>query len=475
MRSLKSRLLALWLLSMLASLAVAIALLRVSGESRTAEAGRADEVLARGCDLIGDRYAYFTAGWAGPEQGSDLADAVLRSELSGVVRFALAGPGLEGGLWQAEAGVIAAADLDATLYDAIGTAGAEAVQEDRHATLRLDSGGVPLVVRACPLPGPIGGLAGFVLTRQDGRGQVPARLGLVVLGVLALAVTLGIGALLIAYARRIGAIEAALASGTGETLPRLPLSGERDLDRLIAAFNDAGDRLAAATSQAAAAERLAGLGRVAAGVAHEIRNPIAAMRLRAENALAGDDARRRLALDAILGQIARLDRLSADLLDMTRPATPAPLPTRLDDLLAAMADEHRHAAAGRSLHVEAPATARLLDPALLRRALDNLVQNALRAAGPGGVVRVSATATEEAVAITVADSGPGVPPGLCERLFEPFVSGRADGTGLGLAIARETAAALGGSLVLTHPGGRPGQGAVFTLTLPAREVAWPAS
>jgi signal transduction histidine kinase len=472
MRSLKSRLLALWLLSMAASLAVAIALMQVYGESRSAQAGRADEILARACDLIVDRYAYFTAGWAGPEPGSGLADPGLRAELAAVGRFALAGPRLDGGIWQTDAGVIAPDTLDPALRDAVGTAAAEAIQEEQHATLRLESGGVPLVVRACPLPGPIAGLAGFVLTRQDSGGQVPARLGLGVLAALALVMTVVVGALLVVYARRIGAIEAALASGSGEVLPRLPLSGERDLDRLIAAFNEAGERLAVATGQAAAAERLAGLGRVAAGVAHEIRNPIAAMRLRAENALAGDDARRRAALDAILGQITRLDRLSADLLDMTRPATPQPVPTRLDTLLAAMADEHRHAAEGRQLVVEAAPVACLLDPLLLRRALDNLVQNALRAVAAGGTVRVTAIVSDGTVTLTVADDGPGIPPALVGRLFEPFVSGRADGTGLGLAIARETAASLGGSLVLADPGP---PGAVFTLTIPAQEIAWPAS
>ena len=72
------------------------------------------------------------------------------------------------------------------------------------------------------------------------------------------------------------------------------------------------------SARVAASERLAALGRVAAGIAHEIRNPIAAMRLKAENALAGDDARRRAALHTILGQIARLDRLIAELLAMTQ-------------------------------------------------------------------------------------------------------------------------------------------------------------
>ena len=75
----------------------------------------------------------------------------------------------------------------------------------------------------------------------------------------------------------------------------------------------------------ARAERLAGLGRVAAGIAHEIRNPIAAARLQGENALAGDDARRRQAITDMLGQIDRLDGLVGELLAMTQRVDPQPV------------------------------------------------------------------------------------------------------------------------------------------------------
>lgn len=480
MRSLRSRLVALWLLSIAASLAVAMVLLQVSGESRLAQAGRADLALARACDLIADRFAYFAAGWAGPEPGSSLTEPGLRSELTAVVTAAQGFLPVETGMWQSEAGVLVPEGLDSGLRDAVGTAAAEALQEERHATLRLDSGSMPLIVRACPLPGPITGLAGFALLRQGSPGSVPARLGLAVLAGLALAVTLAVGAVLVVYSRRIGAIEAALSAEAGATLPRLPLSGERDLDRVVVAFNDAGERLARANREAAllgarmaTSERLAALGRVAAGVAHEIRNPIAAMRLRAENALAGDDARRRTALEAILGQISRLDRLSADLLDMTRPRAPARALVHLPSLLAACVEEHRHAAAERTLVADGPDITLPLDAALLRRALDNLVQNALQATPPGGEVGVTAKMAEDNLVFTVADTGPGIPEALRARLFEPFVTGRADGTGLGLAIAREVTLSLGGALVLADPGG-DGHGAVFTLTIPGGG-AWPAS
>lgn len=174
------------------------------------------------------------------------------------------------------------------------------------------------------------------------------------------------------------------------------------------------------------------------------------------------------ALQAILGQVARLDRLIAELLDMTRAREPAPAPTDLAALLRGCAAELDES--GTRIIVESPERVVMLDPALLRRALDNLVQNALRHAPAGGQVRIVAELADGRLRIRVRDDGEGVPEALRGQLFEPFVSGHADGTGLGLAIAREMAQTQGGSLALTSPAG-PTE---FTLDLPGAEP-WPAS
>jgi signal transduction histidine kinase len=275
-----------------------------------------------------------------------------------------------------------------------------------------------------------------------------------------------------AWSRRIGGIETALAQHEAGTLPRLPPTGERELDRIVSALNLAGERLGAArrrseelAGRVAVAERLAALGRVAAGVAHEIRNPIAAMRLKAENALAGDDARRRTALDAILAQIARLDRLLTELLAMTQRHEPQPARTDIAALLESCAADH--AGRGPVIRVETNVGTACIDAGLVRRALDNLIDNAVRHTPASGTITLVARRTNLALRITVADTGAGVPANLRASLFEPFVSGRPDGTGLGLAIARELAEAQGGSLTLTDPGGdTPGRGATFTLEAP---------
>jgi signal transduction histidine kinase len=200
-------------------------------------------------------------------------------------------------------------------------------------------------------------------------------------------------------------------------------------------------------------------------VAHEFRNPIAAMRLRAENALAGDSARRGAALEAILGQIARLDRLIGELLAMTQRRQPQPAALDVPALLHAAAADH--AAPDIAIAVQAPPITARLDEALLRRALDALIDNALRHTLSGGTVTLRAAGSDGRLHIEVADTGPGVAPALVETLFEPFVTGRADGTGLGLSIARELTEAQGGTLTLARPGGTtPGEGAVFVLDLP---------
>ena len=113
-----------------------------------------------------------------------------------------------------------------------------------------------------------------------------------------------------------------------------------------------------------------------------------------------------------------------------------------------------------------------LDPALIGRVLDNLLTNAIRHAPSGGSVTLAGERGLGLLTLTVEDTGPGVPPEMQDRLFEPFVTGRPDGTGLGLAIARELVEAHGGRLVLRPP--TPGSGTVFALTLP-QEDAWPRS
>ncbi len=487
MHSLRSRLLGLWGLSIAASVAVGFLLLQLYRQSTDAQVGRAEAVVSRGCDLIRDRFGFYTSGWSGPMP--TLADTKLRTDLATAVGLALAHQdGIEGGIWQEAAGPLAYAfptyegsgpktDLPAAERSQIQAVNQDALRSEQAVDHRSASRTQTLLLHACPLPGPIPGLTAWTMTRvRAASGFAPIRLGLGVLLSLVILMSVLLGRTLLVWARHVRAIERALAGAGVGGMPAVPLTGERELDRIVGALNDAGYRLAEArresealSARVARSERLAGLGRVAAGVAHEIRNPIAAARLQGENALAGDDGRRREAIGDMLNQLDRLDLLVGELLAMTQRAKPKPVTVELAPFLRDRIAQHRPVADARGVQIaiEDVAGSAVFDPMMAGRVLDNLLTNAIRHTPNGGRVNLGVERTVETLAIILEDTGPGVPPGMTERLFEPFVTGRPDGTGLGLAIARELADAHGGRLVLRRAvGSEPGQGAIFAFELP---------
>ena len=192
---------------------------------------------------------------------------------------------------------------------------------------------------------------------------------------------------------------------------------------------------------------MAAIGGVAAGVAHEIRNPIAAMRLKAENAMAGAAERKSEALSFILGQIERLDALLRRLLSVTEHDQPRRECVGLDAFLDACIASHAELAAAKQIKLERASDGgdARFDSDQMRRALDNLVLNAIHAAPAGSLIRVAAMCEAEGLILSVHDGGAGPPADIRDHLFEPFVTGRPDGTGLGLSIVREVAAAHGGT------------------------------
>jgi signal transduction histidine kinase len=474
--------------------AVGILLIQLYRQSTEAQVGHAEAVVARACDLIRERYGFDTTGWSGRDPKS--TDDRLREDLTAVVSLALAHQdGVEGGIWQSDAGPLAYAfptyegtgpktDLPAAERDRIQAVNQLAARDEQPSGQRAVSRSQTLLLHACPLNGPISGLTAWTMTRvQAERGLRPLQLGLGVLLGLMVLMSGWLGRMMIVWGRHVRGIETALASAGQAGMPAVPRTGERELDRIIDALNDAGQRLAKARQdqeqmaiRVARAERLAGLGRVAAGVAHEIRNPIAAARLQGENALAGNDARRRQAIADMLGQIDRLDALVSELLAMTQRVDPQPVCVDLTAFLRDQMARHKDVAVTKRLIVgvrDAHGTA-ILDPAVVGRVLDNLLSNAIRHAPFGGSVTLAAERGPAHLTLMVEDSGAGVHPDMADRLFEPFYTGRPDGIGLGLAIARELADAHNGRLVLRAQS--PGQGAVFALELPqaapGREDEW---
>lgn len=200
-----------------------------------------------------------------------------------------------------------------------------------------------------------------------------------------------------------------------------------------------------------------------AQVAHEIRNPLGGVELFATAAAETEHpAERRRLLERVRGEIAALNRIIDDFLSFARPMEPEPrahdvrVPLREAAELARKEIELR---AGR-LDVELPeeALGARADPDHVKRVALNLLRNA----GQAGVhVWLRAERRDAEVVIAVRDDGPGVPPELRERIFEPFVSGRAHGSGLGLAIVRRLAEANGGRVELASSDGKVGSGAEF--------------
>ncbi len=221
--------------------------------------------------------------------------------------------------------------------------------------------------------------------------------------------------------------------------------------------------------------RLEALGRMAAEVAHEVRNPLGSLELLASLLVddLADDAPSREMAERILLEVRRLSGTVSRLLAAVRgrKARRAPVdPVRLArEVVAALEPVACAREVDLRLTTEerGPGEARL-DGEGIRRALLNLVGNGLEATPAGGEVRVTVAREADRVVFVVDDSGPGIPPELRERIFEPFFSTRDEGTGLGLAVVEQVTLAHGG---LVRVGESPLGGARFRVELPAGEPA----
>ena len=277
--------------------------------------------------------------------------------------------------------------------------------------------------------------------------------------------------------------ETVLVRADGSRLPvGMGLSFLRRGRGVTCSFQDLTD-IKRMEEQVRQADRLAAIGRLAAGLAHEIRNPIGSIRgsvevLRGSLNPQGDD--RRL-MDIVLRESDRLDAIIRDFLQFSRPPHLVRVPTdvtaMLDEILL-MLSNHSGVQGTETPRVEirrvaGEATVKAdLDPAQMRQALWNLCLNAVEAMPQGGELRVGAhTIPSESgrtlLEITVEDTGVGITAAALTQVFEPFFTTKPQGTGLGLAIAHRIVEDHGGEIRVQS---EPWRGTRFTISIPVSEA-----
>ncbi len=238
-------------------------------------------------------------------------------------------------------------------------------------------------------------------------------------------------------------------AGQAKALPLTdvaPVGGGAELDHLVEAMN----RMLAEVRRA---ERLGVMGQMAAGVAHEIRNPLSSMKMTVQ--MMREGVKDVEAFDLILREIERLELIAAELTGASQPLRkePVKLAGVVDDVLELMRRRLEHL----GVRVEkqyAPVSEIQVDVARFKRCVMNLVLNGAQAMPAGGPLRVALAPRDGRVRFSVTDAGAGVPAEVGARVFEPFVTTKQDGVGLGLALTKRIVEDHGGAIGYdTAPGG----------------------
>ncbi|MFO0745679.1 MAG: ATP-binding protein [Myxococcota bacterium] len=329
------------------------------------------------------------------------------------------------------------------------------------------------------------------INRQIAENERESTLAVIVIATGALIVSilmLIVAQLTLAPIRRLG--EGARRIAAGDYVHRVAVKSSDEIGQLAAEFNtmasslEQRDRaLEQKQEELLRAERLAVIGRVAAQITHEVRNPLSSIGLNAElledelqNLPDPEPARR--SLRAIADEVQRLKAITEEYLQFAR--LPRPERTSVDVgalLLQFLAFLEREVAEahvtlvvdGLRAHADGGPAPIQADPAQLRQVLMNVTRNALEALRTGPEPRTLSVGLRAApgggVEIRVADDGPGIDATVRDRLFEPFVTGKLHGTGLGLAMVREIIQEHGGRVTAESPL-RQGRGTAIVLSLP---------
>jgi signal transduction histidine kinase len=224
-------------------------------------------------------------------------------------------------------------------------------------------------------------------------------------------------------------------------------------------------------------ERLAAVGELAGGVAHEIRNPLAgiggALTMLAREVPADDDTQE--VMEEVQKQIQRMERLVSDLLAYARPGRLHSewihVHTILEQAAASISQLPSLPDADLVMNLDARIPEVYADPRELEHAFENLILNAFQAVDAGGRVEVGTCLDEGRVHVAIRDDGAGMESGVADKIFEPFFTTKARGTGLGLSLVQRAVENYGGTIEVTSV---PGEGTTFDLMFGTGSEAAPA-
>jgi signal transduction histidine kinase len=272
-------------------------------------------------------------------------------------------------------------------------------------------------------------------------------------GLIAVSLAFAYGSRLVRRIRDLDARTRLIASGDFRPMP-VPTAND-ELRDLCNSVNDMARRLAEFQDQWQRTERLRVLGQFSGGLAHQLRNAAAGAKLAIELFLAENATADPEPLRVALRQLARIETNLRQFLDLGKPPTgvrkPCDLVQLIDQAITLLKPQCRHA--GTVLLWSPRLEPRIIwgDPTPLSHLFGNVIGNAVEAAGPQGTVEVRLLEPDSkderrTTIVEIADTGPGPPPGIAARLFEPFVTGKDQGIGLGLAVAKQTTDALGGRI-----------------------------
>jgi len=352
-----------------------------------------------------------------------------------------------------------------------------AVTSDPRARSEFESHFANLVHGLNRIRQPLRGASGQIAQRLSDDEETALSLAILI-GAAGLAVALGMFFFTWRTLRPLGVLRRrARQLAGGDYAQRTGVTSRDEIGDLAREFDAMADALREREQRLIRSERLATVGRMAAQIAHEVRNPLSSIGLNAEllgDELPGqaDEARRLVA--SIIGEVDRLAEITETYLRFARLPRPKLEREDLGELVASVVDLARGelVQAGIALHVEVPPDLpeMMADEGQLRQALINLIRNAREAlvGAPAKRLSIAVSVDGDRLLLRVADSGAGIAPGDVAKIFDPFFSTKAQGTGLGLALVQQIVIDHGGTIEVDSA---PGTGTTFTLRFPARSAA----